>query len=158
MSFKTKSIISRILITVLFPSLSAFVLLMILSYFNLNNVIKIIICSIIWLSFAVACVLFFTKSDGAEYNDKGIILYRPCVGEDFIPWETVKTVELRYIPKNGKNVFVYTDKYSNSYRPHDDFLSVFVVKNNDPIVLPYKEKLVDIINAKCSNAEIKRLF
>ena len=40
MNFKTKSIISRILITVLFPSLSALALLMIFSCFDLNNIFK----------------------------------------------------------------------------------------------------------------------
>ena len=156
MNFKTKSIIERIVITILFPTLSAVFLGFALSKLYPESIIDIIVASIIWICFTVCCILFFANCDGAIYDENGITLYRPCVGQKIIMWNEVEAVELRYIPKDGKNIFIYTKEFNNSYRPHDTFLSVFIVQKNDPIIFPYKEKLYDMLKEKCKNVEIKR--
>lgn len=166
MSFKTKSIFKLIANVVM---ISAGGILIFASLFGLASrasynspaasfslycfaslgslVFLILICGIIKATFYTDCI---------EYNDDGIMLFRPKLGEDFFPWSSVVDVEIWRLPNGIKKVYIFTEKYCNAYTsPRSRGIFENISLNNDALRLNRTEKLLMTIEAKCPDIEIK---
>lgn len=162
MSFKTKSIIKNLLLNALPFAVFA---LIIYGLFNLAantyGVLSFSLYIFASLGALILFVLFFlgltskTGTDNIEYDDDGIKLYRKGVGEDFIPWKSVTDVEIWRLPKGNIKVYIFTEKYNNSYTSPISNVSECTSKKHDALKLRCTEDLLQTIYHKRPDIEIK---
>lgn len=167
MSFKTKSIIKLISLNLIILAIgvllfsSLFGLAARVSYNSPAASISLYcfasIGSLVFTILFVCTVKATFYTNCIEYNDNGIMLYRPKFGEDFIPWKSVTSIEIWRLPIGFKKAYIFTEKYCNAYTsPRERGIFANITLKNDALKLTCTERLLMTIESRCPDIEIKR--
>lgn len=161
MRFKTISVIKHILFHVLILAVGALISYGLFNFAVASYGALSFTVYIFAICFSIVFVLIFSISlksipDSVKYNENGIALYRAKSGEDFIPWSSVTDVEIWRLPRGNTKVYIFTEKYCNAYTSPVEKNGEHYSKEQDALKLRFTDSLLQMINRKRPDIEIKR--
>ena len=151
MSPRFKAFLMKVVYTSICVLLVVSILALII-FLNIDN---------LFLSFGLFClaaaivicgaVRFLFNTEETIFDENGITAYRFKEKDIFCSWSSITKVELRILPRVGKMIFIYNDKYTE--------FSPFEIKSaeHDALSLVYTSKVIGAIRFHRLDLEIERI-
>ena len=151
MTPRFKALLLKVIITLLFV-VAIVTFFAAIIFINIDNLtLSIVLFLVVSTIVFYGATRFVLNTEETKFDKNGITSFRFNEDNVFCSWTSITKVEVRNLPRVGKMVFIYNDKYTT--------FSPFEIKSakHDAISLVYTSEFIDALRLYRPDLELNRI-